>query len=63
MFEMIPKNKEISMDYESAYELIERSSIDIDNVFSYTVAQEIIEQDDIEPRPVTKCQQRADWPK
>ena len=29
----------------------------------YTVAQGIIEHDDIEPRSVEKCQQRADWPK
>ena len=29
----------------------------------YTVAQGIIEHDDIEPRSVAKCQQRADWPK
>ncbi|PRQ50148.1 putative RNA-directed DNA polymerase [Rosa chinensis] len=51
------------MDYESAYELMERSSIHIDDVFAYTVAQEIIEHDDIEPRSVAECQQRADWPK
>ena len=63
MFEMIPENKEISKDYESTYELIERSSIHIDDEFAYTVAQEMIEHDDIEPHSVTKCQQRADWPK
>ena len=63
MFEMIPENKEISMDYESVYELMERSSIHIDDVFAYTVAQEIIEHDDIKPRSVAECQQRANWPK
>ena len=60
MFEMIPENKEISMDYENAYELMERSSIHIDDVFAYTVAQV---HDDIEPCPAIECQQRAYWPK
>ena len=48
---------------ESAYELMERSSMYIDDVFAYTVAQEIIEHDDVEPRSVAECQHRADWPK
>ncbi|MDD0148479.1 hypothetical protein PSY31_22575, partial [Shigella flexneri] len=43
--------------------MIERSFIHIDDVFAYTVAQEIIEHVDIEPLSVTECQQRADWPK
>ncbi|KAJ9539390.1 hypothetical protein OSB04_032123 [Centaurea solstitialis] len=60
---LIPENKEISMNYENAHELMERSSILIDDIFAYTVAHEIIEHDDIEPRSVEECQQRADWPK
>jgi hypothetical protein len=60
---LIPENKEISMNYENVHELMERSSILIDDIFAYTVAHEIIEHDDIEPRSVEECQQRADWPK
>ena len=30
---------------------------------AYSVAQDIIEHDDIEPRFVEECRQRADWPK
>ncbi|KAL6558832.1 hypothetical protein OROMI_019182 [Orobanche minor] len=59
----IAENKEISINYESASYLMERSTTHIDDVFAYTVAQEIIEHDDIEPRSVEECKQRADWPK
>ena len=55
MFEMIPEDKEISMDYERAYELMERSSIYINDIFTYTIAQEIIEHDDVELRSVAEC--------
>ncbi|KAJ9544183.1 hypothetical protein OSB04_023890 [Centaurea solstitialis] len=51
------------MNYENAHELMERSSILIDDIFAYTVAHEIIEHDDIEPCSVEECQLRADWPK
>ena len=53
---MIPENKEISMDYENAYELMEISSMHIDDILAYTVAQEIIKHDDVEPRFVAECQ-------
>lgn len=49
------------MDYEKGYELMERSSVNIDD--TYTVAQGIIEHDDVEPRSVVEYQQRAYWPK
>ena len=35
---------------------------DIDEIFSYTVASEIInDKDDPEPKSVMKCQNRHDW--
>ena len=52
MIEPISNNKEISMNYACMLETLERTSIIIDNVFAYSVAQEIIEHDDIEPRSV-----------
>ena len=57
---MVSENKEISMNYEKAYKLMEKSSMHIDNILTYTVAQEIIEHDDVEPRSIVECQQRAD---
>ena len=36
----------------------------VDNIFSYNVAVEIMQQDeDLEPRSVNECRQRNDWPK
>jgi hypothetical protein len=63
MIETISENREISMNYACMLETLERTSIIIDDVFAYSVAQEIIEHDDIEPRSVEECQRRADWPK
>ena len=56
-------NKEISMNYASVNEILDRESVILDDAFAFSVAQEIIEHDDIEPRFVEECQQRADWPK
>ena len=49
------------MNYAYMLETLERTSIIIDDVFAYSVAQEIIEH--IEPRSVEKYQRRAYWPK
>ncbi|XP_004309292.1 PREDICTED: uncharacterized protein LOC101304635, partial [Fragaria vesca subsp. vesca] len=57
------ENIEISMCYDNTYELMNRSSTHVDDIFAYSVAHEIIEHDDIEPRSVAECQNRADWPK
>ena len=35
----------------------------INDAFAYHVALEIIYDDEVEPRSVTECQRRADWPK
>jgi hypothetical protein len=43
--------------------MLEINSIILDDVFAYSVAQEIIEHDDIKPRSVEECQCRIDWPK
>ena len=32
-------------------------------VFAYSVAQEILEHEEVEPRSVAECQRIADWPK
>ena len=54
------RNEEISMNYTR--ELWNREETIINDVFSYTVATEII-NDDYEPHNLDDCRQRSDWPK
>ncbi|KAL5703065.1 hypothetical protein ACHQM5_028201 [Ranunculus cassubicifolius] len=63
MLEPTPENREISVNYTSVHETWERNLTILDDVFAFSVAHEIIESDDIEPRSVEECQRRADWPK
>ena len=58
----ISENIEISMCYDNTYELMNRSSTHVDDIFAYSVAHEIIEHDDIEPHSIAECQNRANWP-
>ena len=57
---MDPKNNEIFINY--CNDLWDQNEIIIDNMFTFSVANEII-NDDYEPRLITKCRQRQDWPK
>ncbi len=59
----VAENIEISMSGNNPLELLDRASTHIDDVFAYSVALELIEHDDIEPRSVRECERRADWPK
>ena len=54
------ENSEICINY--ARELWSRDKIIVDNLFTYPVATEII-NDDHEPHSISECQQRHDWPK
>ncbi|KAL6141947.1 hypothetical protein ACLB2K_060232 [Fragaria x ananassa] len=58
---LMSENKEISLKYTDAHSMMERTSTTIDDVFAYSVAQDIIDDDEIEPRSVAECQRRADW--
>ena len=60
---MVPKNQEISTNYACNKKLWDRNEIIIDEIFSFSVANEIIENDDVEPRSVDECKQRNDWHK
>ena len=52
------------MNYVSTRKLWNRNNIVVDNIFSYNIAVEIMQQDeDLEPRSVNECRQRNDWPK
>ena len=57
---MDPRNNEIFINY--CNDLWDRNEIVIDNMFAFSVANEII-NDDYEPRSTIECHQRQDWPK
>ena len=55
-----PENNEISINF--CNNLWDRNEIVIDNMFAFSVTNEII-NDDYEPRSITECRQMQDWPK
>jgi hypothetical protein len=61
--EQVPENNEISINYVSTGEILDRNKIVVDNIFSFKVAIDIIRSnDDIEPKTVEECRRRNDWP-
>ncbi|GKA32060.1 disease resistance CC-NBS-LRR class family protein [Tanacetum coccineum] len=63
--EMNDMNKEMSINYSQTNILWDRNEIgDIDEIFSYSVASDIMGgDDDPEPKSVIDCQNRPDWDK
>ncbi|GJR90392.1 disease resistance CC-NBS-LRR class family protein [Tanacetum coccineum] len=63
--EMNDMNKEMSINYSQTNILWDRNEIgDIDEIFSYSVASDIMGgDDDPEPKSVIDCQSRPDWDK
>nr|GEZ51879.1 retrovirus-related Pol polyprotein from transposon TNT 1-94 [Tanacetum cinerariifolium] len=63
--EMNDINKEMSINYSQTHILWDRNEIgDIDEIFSYSVASDIMSgDDDPEPKSVIDCQSRPDWDK
>ena len=57
---MDPENNEIFINY--CNDLQDQNEIVINNMFAFSVANEII-NDDYEPRSITECCQRKYWPK
>ena len=57
-------NYEISINYVSMRIQWNRKDVIIDEIFAYSVAAEIVvEDDDFEPKTVEECLCRKDWPK
>ncbi|GJY33133.1 hypothetical protein Tco_0417602 [Tanacetum coccineum] len=58
-------NKEMSINYSQTHILWDRNEIgDIDEIFSYSIANDIMSgDDDPEPKSVIDCQNRLDWDK
>ena len=57
------ENYEISMNYVHNGKLLDRESTEIDDVYAFSVAFDIIMNSDPEPQSVEECRQRDDWPK
>jgi hypothetical protein len=60
--EHVPENNEISINYVSTREILDRNKIVVNNIFSFKVAIDItISNDDIEPKTIEECRLRNDW--
>ncbi|XP_074376698.1 uncharacterized protein LOC141718216 [Apium graveolens] len=59
----VPENYEISMNYVHNAKLLDRGSIEVDDVYAFFVASDIIMNSDPEPQSVEECRHRDDWRK
>ena len=60
----VPENNEISISYVHRGEKWDRNNFDVNNIFAFQVALDIIQNDDDpEPQNTNECRQRNDWPK
>ncbi len=58
------ENEELSINSSDVETNLNQSEIVVDYVFAYNVATKIMQKsEDLEPRSVTECRQRNDWPK
>ncbi|KAM2228185.1 hypothetical protein ACFXTI_014911 [Malus domestica] len=55
------ENREISVHYTVLDAVWNRNEMIVDDVFSYSVATDIMLSDDIELRSVDECRRRTDW--
>ena len=57
-------NQEISINYVTIGQRWNRNKIDVDDIFAYNVALNIVnDNEDLELKSVEECRQRDDWPK
>ena len=57
-------NQEISINYVTTGQRWNRNKIDVDDIFAYNVALNIVnDNEDLEPKSVEECRQRDDWQK
>ena len=57
-------NHEISINDVSTEKRWNRDEINVDNIFAYAIALEIMEEsEDLEPKSVEECRRRNDWTK
>ena len=58
-----PQNEEISINYVTTGKTWNRNEVNVDDIFAYNVAIEIMEEnEDPEPTSVDECRKRYDWP-
>lgn len=59
----VPDNEEISINYVMTGKRWNRNEIDVDDIFAYHIACNIVKDDeDHEPKCINECRQRNDWP-
>ena len=54
-------NLEISINYANTGLGWQRNDLVIDDVFAYSVAREIMDEDDNDPKTMEECRHRNDW--
>nr|GEX88873.1 hypothetical protein [Tanacetum cinerariifolium] len=60
----VPENEEISINYVMSRKIWNQNEINVDDTFAYNVVLEVMENDeDHEPKSVSECKNRNDWPK
>ncbi|KAL8156462.1 hypothetical protein AgCh_001527 [Apium graveolens] len=59
----VPENYEISMNYIHNAKLLDRGSIEVDDVYAFSMASDIIMNSDPEPQSMEEFRHRDDWPK
>ena len=60
----VPENNEISISYVHRGDKWDQNNFDVNNIFAFQVALDIIQNDDDpEPQNTNECRQRNDWPK
>ncbi|KAF3674022.1 Ras-related protein RABF2b [Capsicum annuum] len=58
------ENEELSINSSDVETNLNRYEIVVDYVFAYNITTKIMQDsEDLEPRSITKCRQRNDWPK
>ena len=58
----VPDNEEISTNYVMSGMKWNRKQIDVDDIFAYNVAVDLMDEDH-EPKSIEECTRRSDWPK
>jgi hypothetical protein len=59
----IHENKEISINYIMNGKSWNRDKVDINDMFAYNIALDVMNNEDHEPKSINECRQRNDWPK
>ncbi|CAN7010471.1 unnamed protein product [Brassica oleracea var. botrytis] len=57
----VPDNNEISINYVMSGRKWNRKHVDMNDIFDYNVAVELMDNKDLEPTSILECMQQPDW--